>query len=360
MKKILLVLLLLLSSQAYAAEISVSPGESIQTAINGASDGDTINLAAGVYKESFSFKGKAIMLHGSGKETILKGTNFKTAITFNEDETNDSIVENITFNRGLRAGSIIIDQAAPTIRQCWFYKNKSIGAGNSIFVFGTNSSNQSAVITNNVFYKNKTRSFKPGNIAHTVYVDDSSPTINNNTFVSNDRSGVYVRGLSAPLITSNIFAYMGTIKGPERKKPSNFDEKEKRGRAVYIENLQGGSNVQLTYNISFGQNISDVYIQGTDFSFTALEASPVSFVTTNNNLVVNPGLSGITLNKKSKVKSLSSEALSASSPAINAGNPDEAFNDADSSRNDIGATGGPKPFSFTSLEPLNIKQIKNL
>jgi parallel beta-helix repeat protein len=360
MKKLLLALLILAVGQVNAAEISLSSEDSIQNAISSSSDGDIIVLAPGFYKQNFSFNGKAITLRGSGKETVIKGTDFTAAATFNQDEGNDSVIENMTFFKGLRAGSIIIDQAAPTIRGCWFYKNQSIGAGNSIFVFGKNSANESAVINNNVFYKNKTRSFKPGNIAHTIYVDDSSPTINNNTFLSNDRSGVYVRGLSAPLITSNIFAYMGTIKGPERKKEDNFGEKEKRGRAVYIENLQGGSNVQLTYNISFGQNISDVYIQGTDFSFTTLDENPISFVTTNNNIVADPVLSGITLNKNSKVRSFSSADLGSSSPAINAGNPDEAFNDADDSRNDIGATGGPTPFSFTSLEPLKIKQIKKL
>lgn len=360
MKKLLLALAICTLTQANAATISVGPNDSIQTAINSSSNGDVLNIAAGIYKESFHFNGKAVTLRGSGKETVIKGSAFKAAITLNSNEGPDSVIENMTFFKGLRSGSIVIDQAAPTIQQCWFYKNKSIGTGNSIYIFGVNDNNESPIITNNVFYKNKTRSVKPGNIAHTVYINDSSPTVNNNTFISNDRSAVYVKGLSAPLITSNIFAYMGTVKGPERKKSQNFGEKELRGRAVYIENLQGGSNVQLTYNISFGNNISDVYIQGSDFSFTTLDENPVSFVTTNNNIVADPGLSGITFNKKGKVKQLTNVSLNSSSPAINAGNPDEAFNDSDSSRNDIGATGGSTPFNFIDLEPLNTKRIKKV
>ena len=52
------------------------------------------------------------------------------------------------------------------------------------------------------------------------------------------------------------------------------------------------------------------------------------------------------------MKKLSNINFSNSSPAINAGNPDEQFNDADSSRNDIGATGGLLPFNFTNLQAL--------
>ena len=351
MKKLTLFLAFITVTQVNAATISVGPGDSIQAAISSANNGDVISLAAGTYRESFSFNGKAITLQGSGKDTILRGSSFKSAIIFNQNEGHDSIVENMSFQRGLRAGAILIDGAAPTIRQCWFFKNKSIGAGSAIFVFGTNDSNQSAVIQNNVFYKNQTRSVKPGNIAHAVYVDDSSPTINNNTFISNDRSGVYVRGSSAPLITSNIFAYQGKGKAKERKKIDNFGERETRGRAVFIENLQGSANVQITYNISFGHRTADVHVQGEDFSFTTLQESPVSFVTTNNNLIVDPLFSGVRFNKKrTNVKRLFDAGLSASSPAINAGNPDAAFNDTDASRNDIGATGGSTPFTFTNLQ----------
>ena len=351
---IIVVLALVIFSAAplQAIEIAVAAGESIQKAIDSANDGDVILLAGGIFKESFSFKGKAITLRGSGRDTFLKGTKFRPAITFNSDEGHNSIVEKITFTKGVRAGAIIIDQAAPTIRKCWFYKNRSIGSGSAIYVFGTDTSNESAIITNNVFYKNKTRSIKPGNIAHTIYVQDSSPTINNNTFIANDRSGVYVKGLSAPLVTSNIFSYLGQVKAPERKKLSSTGEKEKRGRAVYIENLQSGSNVEISYNISFGNKIGDVYIQGTDFSFSELQEAPVSFVTTNGNLNVDPLISGISLKTKkpNRIKKLASVSLDSSSPAIDAGNPDAQFRDGNTSRNDIGATGGDTPFTFPVLE----------
>ena len=85
MKKFILVLLIILSLPVKAEEFVVSPGESIQNAINFSANGDVIILEAGVFKESFSFNGKAITIRGSGKETILFGTKFRYAITVNNN-----------------------------------------------------------------------------------------------------------------------------------------------------------------------------------------------------------------------------------------------------------------------------------
>lgn len=350
MKKLLTILVLLSTQQCFAAEFFLKKKNSIQKTIDASSDGDVINLAAGVYKQNFNFKGKAITLRGSGRNTVIKGTKFKAAITMNEDEGHDTIIENITFKKGLRSGVINLDRAAPTIRNCYFFKNKARSDGTTIMIFQKNSASESPIITNNVFYKNKVRSAKPGNIAQTIFMTSSAPLISNNTFIANDRSAIYIRGLSAPIITNNIFAYMGTIKAPERKKVDDFSEKEPRGRAIYIENLETDSDIQISYNISFANKVNDVYIQGSDFSFADLQANPVSFINLENNLTVDPNLSGVRLNKKAtKVKKLFNVELSPLSPAINAGNPETQFNDLDTTRNDIGATGGLKPFNFNRL-----------
>jgi nitrous oxidase accessory protein NosD len=58
--------LLALASPADAATIDVHPGQSIQAAINRANPGDTINVAAGTYRESLTIRKDGIKLIGAG------------------------------------------------------------------------------------------------------------------------------------------------------------------------------------------------------------------------------------------------------------------------------------------------------
>jgi parallel beta-helix repeat protein len=63
---------MLLSGPAAADVIKVSPGESIQTAINAAVSGDTVKLAPGTYQENVQIKTAGITLKGAGPETVIE------------------------------------------------------------------------------------------------------------------------------------------------------------------------------------------------------------------------------------------------------------------------------------------------
>src|SRR5205085_1858568 len=67
---------MLLSGPAAADVIKVSPGQSIQAAINKADEGDTVKLAPGTYSESVQIKTNDITLKGAGsdKTAIQPGT----------------------------------------------------------------------------------------------------------------------------------------------------------------------------------------------------------------------------------------------------------------------------------------------
>ena len=63
-------LLLFGTSLAQGAVIMVSPGQSIQAAVDGASSGDTIRILNGTYGEQITISGKAVSLEGEAGGTI--------------------------------------------------------------------------------------------------------------------------------------------------------------------------------------------------------------------------------------------------------------------------------------------------
>ena len=81
------ILFLLLWSVCPAGTIHVYSGDSIQTAINGATSGDEIIVHPGTYVENIDIGGKDINLHSedSIEERILE-------IIYNKDELNDRTI----------------------------------------------------------------------------------------------------------------------------------------------------------------------------------------------------------------------------------------------------------------------------
>ena len=81
MKKTTLKSFLLLTI-SFSRTINV-PGEypTIQEAIDGSSDGDTINVAEGTYYENINFNGKSILINGeSATNTFIDGQNQESVV----------------------------------------------------------------------------------------------------------------------------------------------------------------------------------------------------------------------------------------------------------------------------------------
>ena len=99
-----LVLLGLTPLTARAATINVPAGQpTIQAAINAASNGDTVLVAPGTYRENINFMGKAITVTSSGgpSVTTIDGGAAGSVVTFSSNEGTNSVLSGSTITNGL-------------------------------------------------------------------------------------------------------------------------------------------------------------------------------------------------------------------------------------------------------------------
>ena len=108
----------------------------IQGAIQSASNGDSILVASGTYRENIDFQGKAITVEGaSAATTILQGGSAPGAVVkFVSGEGRGSVLSNFTIQGGVPAtvpdaGGIFIYRASPTIQNNIIQKNIGCGIG---------------------------------------------------------------------------------------------------------------------------------------------------------------------------------------------------------------------------------------
>lgn len=119
------------TSVANASTITLSAGQSIQTAIASAQNGDRIELLPGTYVGTIDYLGKAITISGvNGPDaTILDGTGFnKAVVTFKSGETQSSVLERVTVRGGHGAtkagGGIRCENLSnPRVRDCRIVSN---------------------------------------------------------------------------------------------------------------------------------------------------------------------------------------------------------------------------------------------
>lgn len=154
------------------------PITQIQTAINMAVSGDTINVMDGTYNENINFLGKdidVVGVNGPGV-TIIDGGFADTVVRFVSGETAAAMLHGFTIQSGFAVfgGGIECDGSSPTIFENVISLNSAaFGAG--------------------------------------VYGVDSNLTLSDNEIVSNSAStaggGVCVEGASTPLITGNTIEF---------------------------------------------------------------------------------------------------------------------------------------------------------
>lgn len=102
----------------------VSPGESIQAAINGASYGDIIEVAAGTYHERITFKNGVAVIGTGAAITIINGDAGGSVVVSSGCDVN-TVLEGFTITGGSASdgGGMYCNSSSPTVANCTFMGN---------------------------------------------------------------------------------------------------------------------------------------------------------------------------------------------------------------------------------------------
>lgn len=183
---------MVLGSPAGAATFTVSPGQSIQAAIDAAPSGSTILVRPGVYRENLTVQKDAITLQGSGPgATFLEPpASFTGPCAFPGEDGSETVAPGICV-----LGDLDFSGGPPTVRRP-VTGVRVIGftvrsfPGDGIFVFG----GRGTVVQGNALVDNA----EYGVFANT----SNATTIANNTATGSDDAGIYVG--DSPRAAANI------------------------------------------------------------------------------------------------------------------------------------------------------------
>jgi hypothetical protein len=203
------------SAEAYGATVNVTPGHSIQAAVNAAHAGDTIQVAAGTYRESVEVtkslniigagQGATILVPPSSPPTKQSGFCFdrSTPTSFNgmcihgAVDNNGNVtspvgavrVSGFTVKNFDGVGVLFFGASSPHVDHSTFLNNSDYGT-------------TAFVSTNDVFDSNISNQ----NGEAGIYVGDSphaNATVTNNQPNNNANFGIFVRDASGPGMVAN-------------------------------------------------------------------------------------------------------------------------------------------------------------
>jgi hypothetical protein len=358
--------LILATTLAHGAVIMVSPGQSVQAAVDGANTGDNIVLGGGIFDENVTIDSKSLSIRSFSSTSEIRSLNIINAaglsviqnlqITDLNSTGSNLLVKKSTIgnNLSVNGGEFRIIQSsiyekllckAPVSKILYNDLRYAEIEGNSTLIgnhfdgrnfFGIgidlNGSHTNAIIHNNRIHNYKSSSTK--NISE-IFI------------------GIRVVGNARAEIINNIIydCYDNGFHGEETKV----------GLGIYVESTRGTTILgNALWNCYVDRGVSGV-------GSRLIWAPPSGVIVENNsfwklatgqsNQYIGGGViarDSVEGNPKFTDKDNGDFTLASDSPAINAGPPDPRYNDRDGSRNDIGMFGGHNfiPDGRTTNKPI--------
>jgi parallel beta-helix repeat protein len=189
----------------------------IQAAISVASNGDTVQVAAGTYAENLNFLGKTIQVTSEqGPDaTIIDGNGMGPVVTFSSGENSQSILNGFTLRNGNAAGSpsegggIRIVGSSPTVTGNVITNNSAANGGGGIAINSGSPLIQGNFIRNN----GQTSGFSGGVGGGGIAVLGAASArilnnnISNNSWYSASGGGISLFAAGTPTIQNNIVSF---------------------------------------------------------------------------------------------------------------------------------------------------------
>ena len=336
---------------AHATTYTVFSGQSIQTKINSASNGDVIVIFNGFYSENLTVNKSIAIANANGQSFTYAGT-----LTI----TSGVKAQFRGFN--LTSGSIELRNASADFTRCTIQGD--VNATVATMSDGTTPNRLS---------------FTRCTLGATLTSSAAETFLADNTLKWVRVAGSGKMWMIGNLVDVGVVDGGNNVQARDTSTLYAFNNIIQRAIGSYNMNngiiVQGGARLEarnnLFYNLGSWPWSAGIYLEGSAGSFMSSNIflgslgryilAPLSLNTaTYNNSTASYGNGVVpqnTLVADPLVVDTTDFVLGAASPARNAGDPDPRFNDIDGTRNDIGIYGGPfyDPDGRTGVKPVVLK-----